>query len=162
MPASRSGRGHSGASPKSPATEALVRTFEKIYSERAIGFTLAGPGTIRFHGERPDFEEMVGNLVDNAGKWARHAVTITIRPEPWRNLSERRFFHVTIDDDGPGLAPELRQAALSRGKRLDETKPGSGLGLSIVADLASLYGGALTLEDRPNGGLRADLRLPLA
>ena len=67
-----------------------------------------------------------------------------------------------IDDDGPGLAAELRQAALSRGKRLDETKPGSGLGLSIVADLASLYGGALTLEDSPEGGLRANLRLPSA
>jgi signal transduction histidine kinase len=145
-----------------PATEALVRTFEKIYAEREIGFTFAVPGTLRFHGERQDFEEMVGNLVDNAGKWARHAVTITIEPEPWRTLSERRFFRVTIDDDGPGLAPELRQAALSRGKRLDETKPGSGLGLSIVADLASLHGGVLTLEDSPNGGLRADLRLPLA
>jgi len=69
---------------------------------------------------------------------------------------------VAIDDDGPGLAPELRQAALSRGKRLDETKPGSGLGLSIVADLASLYGGALILEEGPEGGLRAVLRLPSA
>src|ERR1019366_6614941 len=145
-----------------PATEALVRTFEKIYAERELGFTFAVPGTLCFPGERQDFEEMVGNLVDNAGKWARHAVTITIEPEAWRTLSERRFFRVTIDDDGPGLAPELRQAALSRGKRLDETKPGSGLGLSIVADLASLHGGALTLEDSPNGGLRADLRLPLA
>src|ERR1700730_18205711 len=77
-----------GVTEVAPATEALVRTFEKIYSERAIGFTLAGPGTIRFHGERQDFEEMVGNLVDNAGKWARHVVTITIRPEPWRNVSE--------------------------------------------------------------------------
>jgi signal transduction histidine kinase len=105
---------------------------------------------------------MVGNLVDNAGKWARHAVAITIEPEPWSNLSERCFFRVAIDDDGPGLAPELRQAALSRGKRLDETKPGSGLGLSIVADLASLYGGVLTLEEGPEGGLRAVLRLPSA
>jgi signal transduction histidine kinase len=151
-----------GVTEVAEAAQALVRTFEKIYAERAIGFTLKVAGTIRFPGERQDFEEMVGNLVDNAGKWARHAVTITIEPEPWRDLSERRFFRVTIDDDGPGLAPELRQAALSRGKRLDETKPGSGLGLSIVADLASLYGGMLTLEDSPNGGLRADLRLPLA
>ena len=145
-----------------PAVEALVRTFEKIYAERAIGFTVSVAGTIRFQGERQDFEEMVGNLVDNAGKWARHAVAIDIAPEPWRSLSERRFFRVTIDDDGPGLEASLRQAALSRGKRLDETKPGSGLGLSIVADLASLYGGHLSLEDSPKGGLRADLRLPSA
>jgi signal transduction histidine kinase len=151
-----------GATEVAPAVEALVRTFEKIYTERAIGFTASVPGTIRFQGERQDFEEMVGNLVDNASKWARHAVAIRIAPEPWRNLSERRFFRVTIDDDGPGLAAGLRQAALSRGKRLDETKPGSGLGLSIVADLASLYGGHLSLEDSPNGGLRVDLRLPSA
>jgi signal transduction histidine kinase len=85
---------------------------------------------------------------------------ITIEPEPSRDPSERRLFRVTIDDDGPGLAAELRQAALTRGKRLDETKPGSGLGLSIVSDLASLYGGALTLENSPKGGLRAVLRLP--
>jgi signal transduction histidine kinase len=151
-----------GATEVAPAVEALVRTFEKIYTVRAIGFTASVPGTIRFQGERQDFEEMVGNLVDNASKWARHAVAIRIAPEPWRHLSERRYFRVTIDDDGPGLAAGLRQAALSRGKRLDETKPGSGLGLSIVADLASLYGGHLSLEDSPKGGLRADLRLPSA
>jgi signal transduction histidine kinase len=151
-----------GPTEVAPAVEALVRAFEKIYAERAIAFTVSAPGTIRFQGERQDFEEMVGNLVDNAGKWARHAVAISIAPEPWRNLSERRFFRVTIDDDGPGLAASLRQAALSRGRRLDETKPGSGLGLSIVADLASLYGGDLSLEDSPKGGLRADLRLPSA
>lgn len=145
-----------------PAAEALVRTFEKIYSDRKIRFTLSVRGTIRFSGERQDFDEMMGNLIDNAGKWAAQAVTITIEPEPWCNFNERRFFRMLIDDDGPGLAHELRQDALSRGKRLDETKPGSGLGLSIVADLASLYGGALTLEDSPAGGLRAHLKLPSA
>jgi signal transduction histidine kinase len=69
------------------------------------------------------------------------------------------MFRVTIDNGGPGLAAGLRQAALSWGKRLDETTPGSGLGLSIVGDLASLYGGDLSLEGSPKGGLRADLRL---
>jgi signal transduction histidine kinase len=149
-----------GVTEVTPATEALVRTFEKIYAERAVDFTLTVVEAIRFPGERQDFEEMVGNLVDNAGKWAHQKVTIKIETEPWGNLSERRFFRVTIDDDGSGLAAGQRQAALSRGQRLDETKPGSGLGLSIVADLASLYGGVLTLEDSPEGGLRAELRLP--
>jgi signal transduction histidine kinase len=151
-----------GVTEVAPAAEALVRTFEKIYAERAINFTLTVAGAIRFPGERQDFEEMVGNLVDNAGKWAHQTVSVKIDTEPGGNPSERRFFRVTIDDDGPGLAAGQRQAALSRGQRLDETKPGSGLGLSIVADLASLYGGVLTLEDSPDGGLRADLRLPSA
>jgi signal transduction histidine kinase len=142
------------------AIEALVRTFEKIYAARAIRLTFEMPQTIRFHGERQDFDEMVGNLIDNAGKWAENAVAITVAQEPRRNLSERSFFFVTIDDDGPGLSAGLRQEALSRGKRLDETKPGSGLGLSIVADLASLYGGQLSLDTSPKGGLRAVLKLP--
>ncbi len=142
------------------AIEALVRTFHKIYVERAIGFACEVPESIRFQGERQDFDEMAGNLIDNAGKWAQCAVSIAVAREPQRNQSERRFFFVTIDDDGPGLSPGLRQAALARGKRLDETKPGSGLGLSIVADLSSLYGGQLSLETSPQGGLRAVLKLP--
>jgi signal transduction histidine kinase len=142
------------------ALEALVRTFQKIYAGRAIGFDCGTAEHIRFQGERQDFDEMVGNLIDNAGKWAQSTVSITIAKDPPRIDSERRFFVVTIDDDGPGLSPGLRQAVLSRGKRLDETKPGSGLGLSIVADLASLYGGQLSLETSPQGGLRGVLRLP--
>ena len=70
------------------------------------------------------------------------------------------FVTLAIDDDGPGLPPEDRAAALSRGGRLDETKPGSGLGLSIVVELARIYGGGLTLEASELGGLSARLRLP--
>jgi signal transduction histidine kinase len=69
---------------------------------------------------------------------------------------------MVIDDDGSGLTPDQRETALRRGLRLDETKPGSGLGLSIVADLAGLYGGTLKLGVSPAGGLRAELRLPAA
>jgi signal transduction histidine kinase len=142
------------------AIEALIRTFQKIYAARTIGFVSDLSDNVRFQGERQDFDEMVGNLIDNAGKWAQSTVSITVAKEPQRNDSERRFFFVTIDDDGPGLSPGLRQAAMSRGNRLDETKPGSGLGLSIVADLASDYGGQLSLEASPQGGLRAVLKLP--
>jgi signal transduction histidine kinase len=69
---------------------------------------------------------------------------------------------VVVDDDGPGLTKEERAAAVKRGQRLDETKPGSGLGLSIVADLAHLYKGSFALEPSPFGGLRARLELPAA
>ncbi len=104
---------------------------------------------------------MIGNLVDNAGKWARQNVTIAITALG-ANSQGKKFFRVVIDDDGVGLAPELREAAMRRGRRLDETRPGSGLGLSIVADLAALYGGALRLDASPAGGLRAVLELPAA
>jgi signal transduction histidine kinase len=142
-------------------TAGLVRTFEKIYRERGINFSAQVAENIRFRGEKQDLEEMIGNLVDNAGKWARQNVTIAITSLA-ANPQGKKFFRVVIDDDGVGLAPELREAAMRRGRRLDETRPGSGLGLSIVADLAALYGGALRLDASPAGGLRAELELPAA
>lgn len=143
-----------------PCVEALLRTFTKIYSDRSVTFSGDARADLRFLGERQDLEEMIGNLVDNAGKWAKSRVTVTVAAEPAPEASGRAILLVTIDDDGPGLAPHLRAQATERGRRLDETKPGSGLGLSIVADLAAAYGGVLCLDDSPNGGLRAQLRLP--
>ncbi|MGA3302780.1 MAG: ATP-binding protein [Methylovirgula sp.] len=145
-----------------PVTAALVQLFNKIYSERDITFSIKSIDGLRFQGERQDLEEMVGNLIDNAGKWARKGVMIATEPVPGTDADGRQFFRVTIDDDGQGLAPELRQAAMRRGRRIDETRPGSGLGLSIVVDLAALYGGALKLDASPMGGLRAELELPAA
>jgi signal transduction histidine kinase len=144
-----------------PVAASLVHVFDKIYREREITFSVKAAEGLRFQGERQDLEEMVGNLVDNAGKWAQHGVMITIEPLA-KHDDGRAFFRVTIDDDGQGLAPELREAAMRRGRRLDETRPGSGLGLSIVVDLAALYGGALKLDASPMGGLRAELELPAA
>jgi signal transduction histidine kinase len=142
-----------------PVVGGLVRTFEKIYQDRALTFLKAGGDGIRFLGEKQDLEEMIGNLVDNAGKWAHSTVSIGIMGETDK-ISERAYFKVTIDDDGPGLDPGQRAAAIKRGQRLDESKPGSGLGLSIVDDLARIYGGSFTLDESPASGLRAELRLP--
>ncbi len=125
-----------------PVVEALLRTFEKIYRERDLAFAAQIAPGLRFFGERQDLEEMIGNLVDNAGKWTAHEVVIAAAPEVSETPGQRSFFQMTIDDDGSGLSPDQREAALRRGLRLDETKPGSGLGLSIVVDLAGLYGGA--------------------
>ena len=143
-----------------PVVQGLVRTFEKIYRDRDVTFTEVGGEGIRFLGEKQDLEEMIGNLVDNAGKWAAHAVTIGVGPEFRDPTSERPFFKVTIDDDGPGLPPQDYAAAIKRGRRLDESKPGSGLGLSIVDELAVLYGGVFRLDASPSTGLRAELTLP--
>lgn len=143
-----------------PAVEALLRTFGKIYGEKGVVFSgQAGPA-LRFLGERQDLDEMIGNLLDNAGKWATGKVEIAVATETAANAPGRSFLRFIIDDDGPGLAPQLRTAAAQRGRRLDETKPGSGLGLSIVTDLAAAYGGSLALDESPSGGLRAQLRLP--
>ncbi len=103
---------------------------------------------------------MVGNLVDNGCKWARSRVTIEVLADQPAASGDKSKVRIIVDDDGPGLSPEQREQVALRGRRLDETKPGSGLGLSIVVELAGLYGGVLTLGTAPIGGLRAELTLP--
>jgi signal transduction histidine kinase len=143
-----------------PVIERLTRTFEKVYRDRALAFSIDAPDDLRFRGEAQDLTDLIGNLLDNAGKWAHERVDILAARDPHPDSSGRPYFITQIDDDGPGLDPQARAEALRRGKRLDESRPGSGLGLSIIVDLAHLYGGALLLEDSPLGGLRATLRLP--
>ncbi|MBM3654443.1 MAG: sensor histidine kinase, partial [Alphaproteobacteria bacterium] len=145
------------ATPVAPSIEALLRAFGKIYGDKGVIFSGGADPLVRFLGERQDLEEMIGNLLDNAGKWAKSSVTIEVSVD---GQASRPALRITIDDDGPGLAQHLRAAATQRGRRLDETKPGSGLGLSIVVDLAAAYGGSLRLDDSPGGGLRAELMLP--
>jgi signal transduction histidine kinase len=143
-----------------PVVMALARTMEKIHHDRGIAIEVDAPEDARFRGEQQDLEEMIGNLVDNACKWGQSRVVVEAfseRPDP---ASEHRIVRVLVDDDGPGLSPQQREQVARRGRRLDETKPGSGLGLSIVMELASLYGGGLTLGTAPIGGLRVELVLP--
>lgn len=137
--------------------EGLVRALSKIYGARALDIAWTASDGTRFRGERQDLEDMIGNLADNACKWAVTRLAITVEPE---NGAETPSVRIVVDDDGPGLPAAARVAVVQRGMRLDESKPGSGLGLSIVADLAELYGGELTFSDSPLGGLRAVLRLP--
>jgi signal transduction histidine kinase len=143
-----------------PVVAALARTMEKIHQRRSVAIDIDAHGEARFRGEQQDLEEMVGNLVDNACKWAQSRVAIEVfseRPEP---AGDRRTVRILVDDDGPGLSPQQREQVARRGRRLDESKPGSGLGLSIVVELARVYRGSLTLGTAPIGGLRAELVLP--
>jgi signal transduction histidine kinase len=136
-----------------PVVTALARTMEKIHRERGITIEVHAEVEARFRGERPDLEEMIGNLVDNACKWASSRVIIEV-------VREQQVVRIVVDDDGRGLSPSEREQVSHRGSRLDETKPGSGLGLSIVVELAALYGGGLKLSAAPIDGLRAELMLP--
>jgi signal transduction histidine kinase len=141
-----------------PVIAGLTRTFTKIYRDKDLDIHMAITPGLRFRGERQDLEEMAGNLIDNAAKWATGKVlveAIVNRDDP-----QRPQFFLAIEDDGPGLPEAGRAEMLKRGRRLDETKPGSGLGLSIVSDLAALYGGTLRLEASDLGGLKAVLVLP--
>jgi len=143
-----------------PVMEAVVRALERIYEERGLTLSSSCAEDVTFPGEKHDLEEMIGNLLDNACKWARSEVELTVSLSADTDGGSGRTLVIIVDDDGPGLPKKERLAAIKRGRRLDETKPGSGLGLSIVAELAHLYKGRCSLEKSGKGGLRVCLELP--
>jgi signal transduction histidine kinase len=135
------------------SAEGLTRTLLRLYATRGLSIKVEVSPEHFIRGQREDLEEMLGNLLDNACKWTKSRIEV-------HSAQEGGFNVLTVDDDGPGLSPDMRQAVLQRGVRADEAAPGSGLGLAIVRDLAELYHGAISLEESPLGGLRARLRLP--
>jgi signal transduction histidine kinase len=140
---------------RTPVTEvagALLTLMERLHATRGIGFVLEGGPDVRFAGSRSDLEEMLGNLLDNAGKWAR-----TVACVGWSLADDR--LRLWVADDGPGLPALTDLDVTERGVRLDQRVPGSGLGLAIVREIAMSYGGTLTLESTVDG-LRAELTLP--
>jgi signal transduction histidine kinase len=140
----------------------LIRAVSRIYRDRRIDVVVECPPGARFRGERQDLEEMLGNLLDNACKWAGSQVKVSAALREADAQRSYRVVEITVADDGPGLNAEQRAQAVKRGRRLDESKPGSGLGLSIVADLVQGYGGTFHLEAALAGGLSARLVLPAA
>lgn len=135
------------------AAAGLARTLLRLHAERQLDIRVDVPAEQSLRGEREDLDEMLGNLLDNACKWAASSVAVA-------SSTHEGSVVITVDDDGPGLAPELREEVLQRGVRADQAAPGSGLGLAIVRDLAELYGGTIALDSSPLGGLRARLQLP--
>lgn len=135
------------------SANSLARTLLRLHADRGltIDVSVATDHTVQV--QREDLDEMLGNLLDNACKFAHSRVTIA------SSISASNIL-ITVDDDGPGLNPTLRDAVLQRGVRADEAAPGSGFGLAIVRDLAELYGGSIALKRGPGGGVRAGLVLP--
>jgi signal transduction histidine kinase len=153
--AAASGVGSDARCPVAASVDGLIRTMLRLHAGRGIAIESGLPADRWVRVRREDLDEMLGNLLDNACQWARARVVVGA-------AANGRSVDITVDDDGPGLTPDLREAVLKRGVRADEAAPGSGLGLAIVADLAELYGGSIALEGSPAGGLRARLTLPSA
>lgn len=135
------------------SAEGLSRTLLRIYAARGLDIEVEVDPGHSIRGQREDLDEMLGNLLDNACKWARSNVRV-------QSFRENGSILILVDDDGPGIVPEKRDVVLQRGRRADEAAPGFGLGLSIVRDLVEAYRGTISLEDSPQGGLRARLQLP--
>lgn len=142
--------------------DAITRALARIYRDKDLLFDVECPGAPSFLGERQDLEEMLGNLLDNASKWANSHVRLTARSLPVDPVTKAKMIEIVVEDDGPGLTPEQLAQPIQRGRRLDETKPGSGLGHSIVADMAHAYQGSFALSKSELGGLAATLKLPAA
>ncbi|HJR59976.1 MAG TPA: sensor histidine kinase [Vicinamibacterales bacterium] len=150
----------SGAAPGAQSrvresADGLARTLERLHAGRGISLAVNVDPAHAVRVQREDLDEMLGNLLDNACKWTRTRVTLT-------STSADGTLRIDVDDDGPGVQGSMRDVVLQRGVRADEAAPGSGFGLAIVRDLAELYGGSITLDSAPSGGLRATLRLPAA
>jgi signal transduction histidine kinase len=150
----------SGATPGTRSSviasaEALSRTLQRLYESRSLKFKVEVSPAHEVRVQREDLDEMLGNLLDNACKWAKSSVII-------RSSESNNRITIAIDDDGPGLTAPLRSSVLQRGVRADEESSGSGLGLAIVKDLAELYGGSISLDSSAAGGLCAALNLPAA
>jgi len=136
--------------------QALLRTMQRLHAQRQLAFELAPQAQDgAFRGEEQDLYELLGNLIDNAGKWARTRVVVDVQHEDGRIC-------FTVDDDGPGIPQALRARMFERGVQLDEQHPGSGLGLDIVRVLAQTYGGSVQALASPLGGARLRLCLPAA
>jgi signal transduction histidine kinase len=131
----------------------LARTMERLYAERGLAIAVDASSELAVRVPLEDLEEMVGNVLDNACKWAASRVSVTA-------TSHGSTVVVHVDDDGPGLAASMREQVLRRGVRADEGSPGSGLGLAIVRDLADAYAGSIVLDRAPAGGVRSILTLP--
>ena len=142
-----------------PVAEKLVSVMRKLNPDKHMGFNMKAEAHV-FMGEKEDLEEILGNLLENAGKWARRQITLTVADAAGGD--GRRWLQFTVEDDGPGIAADKRETALKRGKRIDESVPGTGLGLAIVAETASAYGGSVELGESAAGGLRVEVILPAA
>jgi signal transduction histidine kinase len=134
----------------------LVRTLERIFHDKGVVIDWDADDELTFQGERQDLLEIAGNAMENACKWCKGKVRVRAV-----DISPTRF-SLTVEDDGPGLPPERWEEVIQRGARLDETAPGSGLGLSIIDELARAYGGSFRLGRATLGGLAAFIELPRA
>ncbi|MDI7775371.1 ATP-binding protein [Asticcacaulis sp. EMRT-3] len=141
--------------PVEPVFDELAVMLEQVFQDKGVIIDWRVPDHLAFRGERQDLQEIAGNLLENACIWCKRQVRINAEFH-----ADVQMLDMSIEDDGPGLDAARFDEVLKRGARLDESVPGSGLGLSIVDELVRAYGGALHLDRSGMGGLKITARLP--
>jgi signal transduction histidine kinase len=154
--AARAAHGLGERTDVSEVLDELAVMIEQVFRDKQVEIDWRAPDDLVFLGERQDLQEILGNLIENAAKFGKRRVRVTAGDSGLGQMV------VVVEDDGAGLAVDQREGVMKRGARLDESAPGSGLGLSIVDDLTRAYGGRLTLGDSDMGGLKVVLELPAA
>ncbi len=146
-------RGHSHSRAEVwPSLESVERAVGRLYSH--VRLDMAGAKNVAVRVERQDLDEMLGNLIENAAKYGGGSVFVTVEDQP-------EMVEIQIEDDGRGIPEEERMRIFDRGVRLDTSKPGTGLGMAIVRDVAEIYNGSVELDESEDmGGLLVRLRLP--
>jgi two-component system sensor histidine kinase PhoQ len=145
--------------PLEPYTEEIVRSLEKVYASKAVLCEFEIDAAARFHGDQGDLMELLGNVLENAFKWAKHRVLVTAVSTP-ASANRRAVLDIVIEDDGPGIPAENVEHLLQRGVRGDERVHGHGIGLSIVQDILKAYHGELVVDRSPAlGGARFAMRI---
>jgi len=123
--------------------EKILSALEKVYQSKGVKFTYKGDASARFFGDEGDLMEMLGNLLDNAGKWTSENVWVDVNAS---SIDVGHQLEIFIKDDGPGIPKEKHELVLQRGHRLDEQTEGQGIGLSVVAELVHHYGGTIEID----------------
>jgi two-component system sensor histidine kinase PhoQ len=131
----------------------LIDGLHKVYTEKNPTIDVDVTEGILFRGETGDFLELAGNLLDNACKLCKSSVKLTIRPPAGKGVGSGGM-RIVVEDDGPGIPEDAREALLQRGMRLDENAPGQGIGLAVVTDIAASYGGNVKISDSSLGGAK--------
>ncbi|MFT3904997.1 MAG: ATP-binding protein [Steroidobacteraceae bacterium] len=132
------------AVPVAPLAAELRVALLKVYASRDLSIEIDVPAPIGFLGDRGDLLELLGNLLDNACKWCRQRVRLSVQLTPQAAAGQR--LRLVVEDDGPGIAPDDRERVTQRGVRADERQPGHGLGLAMVRETVQMYGGSLQIE----------------
>jgi len=141
--------------------ERLSKALRTAYRDKDLQIDIAGSQELKFRGDERDLMEILGNLLENAFKYTANRVQVrVVEPETGATGKLAKAVLIVMDDDGPGIAADQQAQVLSRGGRGDTATQGQGIGLSVVVELVSLYGGELTLGESPLGGARVEVLLP--
>lgn len=149
-----SGSGWEQAIPLQPLVNKLCNAMQKVYRDKSLDMHIQIAADHQFKGDETDLMELLGNLLDNACKAAHKRVKIS-------SVESQHYCQIQIEDDGPGIAPQQRQALLERGKRLDAYSEGQGIGMAVVMDLVAAYQGQLNILSSTLGGANIQLRFPV-